>query len=138
LVGVIRSPTGFESLSSHYWRLLGKLASTTIFRGFTLRDMEVMRSLEEAEDWEKLEVWMVVVWMFLPIQTPETMEDIEQVTLKLSLRQPSALQRFEDLCERDAIWTQYNGPKLRGICDQARAEQLPPEPPRHRMFRGCL
>jgi len=27
-----------------------------------LRDVEVMRSLEGAEDWEKLEVWMAAVW----------------------------------------------------------------------------
>ena len=46
LVGVIRSPMGFENLSSHCWRLLDKLASTTLVVGnFSLRDMEVMRSL---------------------------------------------------------------------------------------------
>jgi len=29
--------------------------------------MEIMRSLEKAEDWERLSVWMVVVWSFLPL-----------------------------------------------------------------------
>ena len=130
-VGVIRSPTGFESLSSYYWRLLGKLTSTTYMAGdFALRDMEVMRSLEEVEDWEKLEVWMASVWQSLPLSStpPELIEDIEQVTLRLASRQPSALQRFEDLCERDATWFMITLP---GICDQVRAEQasLKPLPP---------
>ena len=56
LVGVLRSPMGFENLSSHYWRLLDRLASTTLVVGnFSSRDMEVMKLLEEAEDWAKLE-----------------------------------------------------------------------------------
>jgi hypothetical protein len=39
------------------------------------RQTEVMESLEEAQDWEKLETWMLVVWWSLyrsdsvPIQT---------------------------------------------------------------------
>ena len=133
LVGVIRSPTGFESLSSHYWHLLGKLTSTTYFAGqFSLRDMEVMRSLEEVEDWEKLGVWMAAVWQSLPLSSEPTdsMEDIERVTLKLASRQLSALQKFEDLCKRRAIWDRYET-TLQEICSQARAElsTLEPTPP---------
>ena len=61
---------------------------------------EAMRSLEKVGDWEKLGVWMVVVWSFLPGSTmpgSESVESIEEVTLKLLLRRPSALQGFEDL-----------------------------------------
>lgn len=132
LVGVIRSPMGSGSLSSHYWHLLGKLTLATGHTGdFALRDMEVMRSLDEAEDWEKLEIWMTAIWRSLPFSgmaTPELMEDIEQVTLKLPLRRPSALQRFENLCERNAIWWEHKI-KLRGICDRVHTEHLPLEPP---------
>ena len=60
LIGAIRSLTGFESLSPHYWRLLGKL--TALIKSSPLHDVEVMRSLEEAEDCEKLEAWMAAVW----------------------------------------------------------------------------
>ena len=73
---------------------------------------------------------MVVVWSSLPRSTiPESksMESIEEVTLKLFLRQPSTLQGFEDLCKTDTL----NSPDHRGyknrlqlICDQARAKQL--------------
>jgi hypothetical protein len=66
LAGVICLPAGLESLSPHYWCLLDKLSLGTDFCGTPgLRGVEVMRSLEEAEDWEKLEVWMVVVWQSL-------------------------------------------------------------------------
>jgi hypothetical protein len=66
LAGVICLPAGLESLSPHYWCLLDKLSLGTYFCGTPgLRGAEVMRSLEEAEDWEKLEVWMAVVWQSL-------------------------------------------------------------------------
>ena len=101
LVEVIRSQTGPESLSSHYWHLLAKLVVASKYSPyFGSCDTEVMRSLEEAEDWERLGVWMVVVWSFLPgstIPAPESMESIEEVTLRLLFRRPSALQGFEDL-----------------------------------------
>jgi hypothetical protein len=81
----------------HYWHLLGKSALGTDFSETPgLRSVEMMRSFEEAEDWEKLEVWMVVVWQSLPQSTPApTMEDVERVTRKLLLQRPSALQRFK-------------------------------------------
>ena len=97
LVDVIRSPTG-ENLSSHYWRLLGEMElDKRYIRDFEMRDVEVMRSLEKAEDWEKLEVWTVIVWMSLPASFSQVPESVEDVTLELLLSRPSALQRFENL-----------------------------------------
>jgi len=130
LVLAIRSPMGFESLSSHNWRLLGKLTFTWRSHGpHVERDMEVMRSLEKAEDWEKLEVWMGIVWTSLSDSgLRESMEDIKQVTLELSLRQSSALQSFENLCKNNELQWGYKG-ELQRICDRARAERLPLEPP---------
>ena len=124
LVEVVRSPMGFGSLSPHYWRLLDKLTSTTCgIDGFVPRDLEVMRSLEGAAEWEKLEVWMAVVWQMFVLPTSESMEGVEEVTLKLALRRPSAFQRFENLCEALIA----HKPALRGICDRARQEQSPSE-----------
>jgi hypothetical protein len=128
LVDVIRTPAGLENMSSHYWRLLGELTLVASLVTPGRRDVEVMRSLETAEDWEKLEVWMVVVWLSLSGSAPEpVMEDVKRVTLNLFSRRPSAPPRFEALCERGSLYPSH-GVELRRVCDQARAEQLPSEP----------
>jgi len=128
LVGVIRSPTGLERLSSHHWHLLDKVVASKHFLGLKLRDTEVMRSLEKAEDWEKLGIWMVAVWSGVP--GSESMEGIEEVTLKLLSRRTSAFLRFEDLCKALTCSDsdcQAHQDKLQQICDQVRAGQLPSE-----------
>jgi len=136
LVEVVRSPAGLESLSSRYWRLLGELAAASkLYLPLAPRDMEVMRLFEKTEDWEKLGVWMVVVWSFLPspsIPVSESMERIEEVTLKTLLRRPSALPMFEDLCQAGVLGLgsrRAYKDKLQRICDQARAERSIPESP---------
>jgi len=132
LVGAIRSPAGLGSLSSHYWRLLVKLVwAPRPGKGFEPRDVEVMRSLEGDGDWEKLEVWMVVVWhslLGLTVPTPESMKNVEQVTLELLSLQPSALPRFEGLCKGGQL-SPFNVGILGQICAKARAKQLSLNPP---------
>lgn len=113
---VVRSPTGLETLSSHYWWLLDKLEGVYVgsaFRG------TAMRLLENAEDWEKLEVWMPIVWR--SAHRYWSMQDFGRVTLNLLLRRPSALPRFEDLCETGRFDTTHRL-ELRRVCDQVRAE----------------
>lgn len=100
------------------------------------RDMEVMGLLEKAGDSEKLKVWTVIVWMSGPSSgfsaprdstedtwTSKPMEAVERVTLKLSLEQKSALQRFKNLCERRALRGEYRD-KLQGICERAQKKLL--------------
>jgi len=130
LVGVMRSPAGLEGLSSHYWHLLDKLVALNHFLYLGSRDVEVMRSLEEAEDWEKLEAWMVAMWSGTPMH--QSMEGIEEVTLKLLSRRPSTFPRFEDLCKTftcSGLDCQMHKGKLQQICDQVRTGQLPLEFP---------
>ena len=129
LVSAICLPPGPESLSSHYWCLLDKLPLAADFLvAAGSRKMEVLRSLEEAEDWEKLEVWMVVVWQALSSYNTSSsmMEDIEQATLKLLSQRPSAFPRFKDLCLYGFLLHMHKG-RLRGVCDQAQAGQSSPE-----------
>jgi len=131
LVVAMRSPTGPESISSHYWHLVDKLVVASRLQLILApRDTEIMRSLEKAEDWEKLGAWMVIVWSFLSeseIPTSESMEGIEQVTLRLLLRRPSALPTFEDLCWAGCPCSGCRAckDKLHRICKQVRSEQLP-------------
>ena len=100
---VICGPGGLK-LYSHYWSLLDRLV---VVEGNNWHlesgDWNVMRALWEAEDWEKLEDWMLVVWKWLFwYATPELMEDIQQVTLDLLSQRPSALQRFENICGEES------------------------------------
>jgi len=132
LMRVICSPTGFESLSSHYWCLLGKLTLESLSNA-TLepRDVEVMKSLEEVEDWEKLEVWVPILWVCLVCTfIPDFVEDIGRVTLKLASTCPPALQKLENLCKRAKESDARVALQL--ILNQARAEQptleSPPSP----------
>ena len=125
LVDVICSPAGPKSLSPHYWRLLGKLLLfVPLHEDPAPHTMEVMRSLEEAEDWEKLEIWMVIAWQSQPL--PQVEEDVGQVIHKLLLRRPSALPRLEDICETGMLRVDHKV-ELRRICDKARTEQSPSE-----------
>ena len=72
--------------------------------------------------------------MYSDILISESMECIEEVTLKSLLWRPSALKGFEDLCEAGILG--HPGPdyrrrknELQRMCDQVRAEQLPSESP---------
>jgi hypothetical protein len=128
LVDVVRMPAGLENMSSHYWRLLGGLPLAISLVTPGPRDVEVMRSLETAEGWEKLEVWMVVVWLSLSQSPPtSTMEDIERVTLGLLLQRPSVSPRFEALCEQGSLYPSHRD-KFQRVCNQAQKEQLSLEP----------
>jgi len=128
LVDVIHSPVGFEGLSIHYWHLLDKLVSAS---GCSMTsapcNTELMRSLEEFERWEELEVWMAVAWQSFGGTFLLGSEELQQVTLELLLQRPSALPRFEELSNLRAFWM-GQGAVLRRICAQARVEQLPSEP----------
>ena len=123
-VAVISLPTGPESLSSHYWHLMGKPQSITM-RGCCNMDppsfSAVTKSLEKAEDWEKLENWMMVTWWFGQNADAEFMADIEQVTHRLLSQQPSALLRFEELSGE--LWGDDQKVKLQQFCNQMQTEQ---------------
>jgi hypothetical protein len=126
LVDVTCLPAGLESLSSHYWHLLDRLVldENIVFRP---QYLEVMRLLEKSEDWEKLEVWMMVIWISLAYsEDPFTMDEVKQVTLKLLSQRASALLRFEDLRVRGSVEPSQKA-ELQWICDGVRAKQLPSE-----------
>ena len=87
------------------------------------RGLEVMRSLEEAGDWEKLEIWVAIGW-----RSPraESMGEVGRVTLKLLSQRPSALRRFEGIYEVGIMWWDRKI-KLGRMCEQARAKHSPSE-----------
>jgi hypothetical protein len=131
LIRVLFTPMGRGRLSSHYWLLLGNLISVFPER-FSAPDRhtEVMKSLEEAHEWEKLEMWMLIIWWSWRDSDPVPIQDIERATLTLFQQRPSAIPKFEGLLENR---TQFHSPLifntykdvLRRVCDQARAERSP-------------
>ena len=96
---LIRSHCGRERLPLRYWHLLEGLVMDDVDPQTILcqPDVDAMRALEASQDWEKLEVWMRVLWIsrlegwFPPVPVAE---DIERVTLSLFQRRPSALSGF--------------------------------------------
>jgi hypothetical protein len=134
--GVLCSPMGRWFLSSHYWLLLGNLISmgpdTLLINGD--EQMETMKSLEEAQDWERFETWMVVVWCSWYYLEPAPIQDLERATLTLFRQRPSVVPIFEDLYEKGTrspfpypLFNKYED-EFRWICNQVRAEQPRSEP----------
>ena len=125
LVDVIRSPKG-ENLASHYWHLLSELVSTWPYSGsFQMRDVETMESFKEAGDWEKLEVWLLIVWGSLSRHPFEPEKEVGDATLKLLSLRPSALQSFKILA---GLLPWGLSSRLTEVLHQARAERLCSEP----------
>jgi len=133
LPDAICSQAGLKSLSIHYWHLLEQLLLTWSFPTTLLtRAVGLVGSLEEAEDREKLEIWMVLAWQFKGYRlggtvNSEYLEHLKQATLKHLLRQPSALPRFEGLAESGKPPLDLCV-ALRRVCARARAEQSSLEP----------
>ena len=142
---VVRGPGGLE-LSLPYWGLLDELVVVEgNYWDPESGDWDIMRALWEAEYWEKLEVWMLVMWKsLLWYGTPESMEDIQRVTLDLLSRRPLALQRFKNICGEETSdkeessngeesndgeeESNYNPKRvLQDICKRAQAENPPSE-----------
>jgi len=124
LINILCLPGGLESLSTHYWHLLDKLDWHHMEKASQNMNLNshstVTDSLEADKDWEKLEVWLGIVWRSM--KRDDTVEDIQQVTLDLLLQQPSALPRFKNLCETNKLH-QTHKPTLQQICDQVLALQ---------------
>jgi hypothetical protein len=67
LLAAIQSPEGIQSLSIRSWELLAELTkSWQSGLEDSVYDPQVTASLLEAQEWEKLECWMGVVWMAWP------------------------------------------------------------------------
>ena len=137
LVSTVRSPFGKEELLPHCWNFLGQLALSELhFPSFSPSDVEIMKSLDKATDWEKLAVWMTVIWQLDGFQKiskpvawqvkelgneliPTPMGEVVGVTSKL-ISEQDALPKFERLCEQKSFQARE---KLQDICTKARRAQ---------------
>ena len=100
LLSIVQSPEGIQYASHQYWELLVELV------GFSPWGLEcntcgphIMKSLEDAKEWEKLECYMGIVWIKWSMgkidEELETDEELEHITLSLFQQRPGAIQRLE-------------------------------------------
>lgn len=127
LAGVLGSQEGQDRLSCHYWRLLGNLISmgARLPQRVPGSDMDITKSLEDTEEWEKLEMWLLTMWGSWYTRDAIPMQDVERTTLKLFSQRPTALPKFEDLhAQTPATYAslfRLYGDQFKRICDDTRA-----------------
>ena len=100
LLSIIRSPEGIRRLSYPYWELL---VERTILGSKWLRyeaydeHAHIMESLEDAEEWDRLECWIGFLWVSWG---PVVVVNLESVTLLLFCQQPGGILKVERWVER--------------------------------------
>ena len=67
--------------------------------GGSAYDLQVITSLLEAQEWDKLECWMGIVWMAWPPQTEKATEEVECVMALLFCQWPGAIQMLTEQME---------------------------------------
>jgi hypothetical protein len=120
LLETVQSREGTQSLSVQSWELLAELTTSC---SWVLEDSvyspQVVVSLLEAQEWEKLECWMGVVWMVWPPQTDVTTGDLEHVMVSLFRQRPGAVQKLTQWMER---WSEIKRKEMpeafQRICEQ--------------------
>ena len=102
LLGVIQSPKGAQRLSHWYWELLVEIIVPLpwCLGSKVTHGLSVAESLVEAQEWDKLECWIGVVWMSLPGAEGWAEEDLENPMVLLFHRQPGAAQKLGKWIER--------------------------------------
>ena len=123
LLDTIQSPDDVPPLPHPYWESLAELSVSESQRleGVAWKS-DVMESLENNLEWDKLEAWMGIVWMVWP-KVGSTTEDVRGVMLSLFHQRPGAIQKLEQWLER---WSEGHGNTVpetfEEICRQALRE----------------
>ena len=128
LLKTLQTSEGAQHLSYQYWELLVELviSPSPLPRRKIPYNSQIMTFLTEAQEWNKLECWMVIVWVVWPSEADGTTEDFEHSVPLLFRQQPGAFQKLERWMER---WSQRNNEDIpesfQRICKQAQgAAQL--------------
>ena len=106
-LNLIRSAGDMRRLSYPYWELLMELAISNQWtdQGYSQYSF-VMESLEDFEEWDRLECWIGVVWT---LWDPDSScrwraTNLESGTLSLLRRQPNSLQKLQQQMKRLGGW----------------------------------
>ena len=121
LLGIIKSHEGRDRLSYSYWELLVELSLSYDGnrQGLTNYDPQVMISLQDAQEWDRLACWICFVWMEWSLRPDETLGDLEHGTALLFRQRPDTIQKLEGWMVRSGrdIPTAFQQ-----ICEQGRLE----------------
>lgn len=141
LTEVVRSPEGRRSLSYPSWELIPELAFSLVKNdtldstwldmlrsperrspGSINYEVQVMVSLEEGREWDKLECWMGIVWFILLPKADSIPQDLERATLSLLRQRPGAAEKLEQRLQGLAVYVPECLESLRRICERAGLE----------------
>jgi len=109
LLNTIQSSEGIRHLSqSWYWELLvGLVVSESRWLGpDPKRSLQIVTSLTEAKEWDKLECWVGIVWMLLPEGLDPGEGDLGHSMTLLFRQRPGTVQKLEQWMEQ---WSQTVG-----------------------------
>ena len=124
LLDALKTSEGIRHLPQWYWELLAELAISSFWWPDDCKpvyDPHVVAFLTGAEDWDKLECWMGIVWIKWPPGVGETTEEeLERLTLLLFRQRPGAIQKLAQWMEE---WSKESRKKVpehfERICKQA-------------------
>ena len=122
LAETIRSTEGVQDLNIQVWELLVEVATSysRTLAERTAYDSHITEFLLEAQEWEKLECWLGVVWMVWHPETDDMTEDLQHTTKLLFHQKPDAVQNLSQWLER---WSEAAIPEsFRQICEQAKLD----------------
>jgi len=119
----IQSSKGAQHLSHQSWKFL---VESTISEWWRLEHINynphVMSSLEKAQEWDRLECWVGVVWMTWPPDASdlETIGELKRVMVSLFQQQPNAVQKLEQWMKQWSSGCSEEIPEtFQQICKQA-------------------
>ena len=98
LLDTVISPKGFRYLSDQYWELLVELAiKSPSSEGYAAYGSQLIASLLGAQEWDKLECWIGVVWVRFPPKTEGETKDLKCAMISVFRHRPGAAQKFAQL-----------------------------------------
>ena len=102
LLDIIKTSKGIQHLPYSYWELLAELAAYLSDElGADIYSPQIIMSLQNAKEWDKLRCWVSAVWLVWPPKGGQTTEgDLKHVMLSLSHQQPGVIQKLEEQMEQ--------------------------------------
>ena len=121
LLEIIKSREGRDRLSYSYWELLVEfsLRHHGKPRDLTSYDPQIIISLQDTQEWDRLACWVCFVWMEWSLRLDGMLGDLERGTTLLFRQLPGSIRKLEE-------WMGRSGGDIpmafQQICKQGRLE----------------